>query len=164
MLKLWSELQREFKALGLSRSRRAKDADTTLAFFRECFANEVVTLNGQPLLFKPRPNAPPFIIGGAAPQAIERALNLGDGWLPMNLPPAKLAPLVADYVRRAGERGLRAPRIVTFLNGPRELPEARALVAEFAQAGVTDIIVSGRYADMAGQTALLDFAAGLMAG
>ena len=155
-------MKAEFKALGLSRSRRAKDADNTLAFFRECFANEVVTANGQPLLFKPRPKAPPFIVGGAAPQAIERALKLGDGWLPMNLTPDKLAPLAADYNRRAADRGLPPPRIVTFLGGPRELPAARALVAQFAAVGVTDIIVSGRYIDIAGQTVLLDFAAGLL--
>ncbi len=155
-------MKAEFKALGLARSRRAKDADSTLAFIRECFTNDVVTAHGQPLLFKPRPKAPPFIVGGAAPQAIERALNLGDGWLPMNLTPEKLAPLAADYLRRAADRGLPAPRIVTFLGGPRPLSDARSLVAEFSAAGVTDMIVSGRYLDIAGQTALLDFAAGLL--
>ncbi len=162
-------MKAEFKALGLARSRRAKHADSTLAFIRACFASDVVTAHGQPLLFKPRPKAPPFIVGGAAPQAIERALNLGDGWLPMNLTPEKLAPLAADYIRRATDRGLPAPRIVTFIgaakaqtNAPRVLPEARTLVAEYAAAGVTDIIVSGRYLDVAGQTALLDFAAGLL--
>ena len=159
-------MKAEFRAVGVPRSQRARIADSTLAFLRECFANEVVQSHGQPLLFRPRPKAPPFLVGGAAPHAIERALNLGDGWLPMNLNPAKLAPLAADYRRRAEDRGLPAPRIATFLGGPqpgkpRDLAEARAHVQAFADAGATDLIVSGRYEDAAGQAALLDFAGAL---
>jgi alkanesulfonate monooxygenase SsuD/methylene tetrahydromethanopterin reductase-like flavin-dependent oxidoreductase (luciferase family) len=148
--------------VGVPRSQRARIADATLAFLRECFANEVVESHGQPLLFRPRPKAPPFLVGGAAPHAIERALNLGDGWLPMNLNPAKLAPLAADYRRRAEERGLPAPRIATFLGGPRDVEEARGIVRAFEDAGVTDLIVSGRYQDAAGQAALVEFAGALV--
>lgn len=155
-------MKAEFRAVGVPIKRRARIADATLAFFRHCFANEVVQSHGQPLLFRPRPKAPPFLVGGAAPHAIERALALGDGWLPMGLNPAKLAPLAADYRRRAAELGLPVPRIATFLGGPRDLAEARELVRAFAAAGVTDLIVSGRYQDAAGQASLLDFAASLL--
>lgn len=153
----------EFRAVGRSRARRAKDADATLAFLRECFDNDVVTSNGQPLLFRPRPKAPPFLVGGAAPHAIERALALGDGWLPMNLPPEKLAPLAKEYLERAAERGLPRPRIATFLGGPRgdgasEIDDGVQRAHAYAAAGVTDLIIAGRYLDATGQQALLDFA------
>ena len=154
-------MKAEFKAVGVRLSERARIADETLAFLRACFANDVVESNGQPLLFKPRPKAPPFLVGGAAPHAIERALRLGDGWLPMGLNPQKLAPLAADYLRRAEERGLPRPRIATFIGGPRDIDEGRRYVREYAVAGVTDLLVQGRYTDAAGQGALVEFAAGL---
>ena len=156
-------MKAEFKAVGVPLRQRARIADETLAFLRTCFANDVVLSHGQPLLFKPRPIAPPFLVGGAAPHAIERALKLGDGWLPMNVNPQTLAPLAADYRRRAEERGRPAPRIATFLGGSRDIEEGRRLIREYEDAGVTDILVQGRYADAAGQTALLEFAAGLLA-
>ncbi|HEY6600059.1 MAG TPA: LLM class flavin-dependent oxidoreductase, partial [Pseudomonadales bacterium] len=155
-------MQAEFNAVGVRLRERARIADETLEFLRTCFANEVVESNGQPFLFKPRPKAPPFLVGGAAPHAIERALRLGDGWLPMGLNPQKLAPLAADYRRRAEALGLPRPRIATFI-GPRDREEGRRYVREYADAGVTDLLVQGRYTDAAGQGALVEFAAGLLA-
>ncbi len=155
-------MKAEFNAVGVRLSERARIADETLAFLRACFANDVVVSNGQPLLFKPRPKAPPFLVGGAAPHAIERALRHGDGWLPMGLNPQKLAPLAADYRRRAEERGLPQPRIATFIGGPRDSEEGRRYVREYADAGVTDLLVQGRYTDAAGQGALVEFAARLL--
>ena len=49
----------EFRALGVERRRRGAIADETLAFLDRCFADDVVEANGQPFLFRPRPQRPP---------------------------------------------------------------------------------------------------------
>ncbi len=135
----------EFKALGLDRHQRGKTSDETLAFFHECFANDVVIANDQPFLFRPRPERPPFYIGGRAPHAIERALKYGDGWMPMGKV-EKLAPDIALYRSKAADAGLAAPEIVTF-GGLDENDEAksRATIAEYEAAGITQMIVGRPY-------------------
>ena len=81
----------EFRALGVDRHQRGKDSDAVLSFLNECFANEVVSLNGQEFLFKPRPPKPEILIGGRAPHALQRALKFNAGWLPMAGSPEKVA-------------------------------------------------------------------------
>src|SRR5580765_8784182 len=76
-------MEAEFRAVGVPRNQRGRITDQTLAFLNQCFSNDVVELNGQPFLFRPRPPRPPIFVGGAAPQALRRAAKFGDGWMPM---------------------------------------------------------------------------------
>ena len=132
----------EFRALGVERRRRGALADETLAFLHRCFAADEVEANGQPFLFRPRPARPPIFVGGAPPQALERAARHGDGWLPMGGEPEALAPHV---------RALRAHKpdaeVVLMTALPLDDPaRARERIAAFAEAGVTRIVQgTGRY-------------------
>ena len=139
-------MKAEFKALGKRLSRRAKDSDELLGFLRTAFENDEIELNGQRFLFKPRPTRPPIIVGGRPPHAIERALNLGDGWMPMGMSPEQLRPIVADYRSRARSAGKTSPEVITFTSIPYQDPAAaRDRIAEFEDAGVTTLVHGQRY-------------------
>jgi probable F420-dependent oxidoreductase len=143
-------MEAEFRALGVPRSARARLADETLAFLRRCFAADEVESHGQRFLFRPRPPAPPILVGGAAPHALERAVRFGDGWMPMGGDPAELAPAVAELQRRAREAG-RGPLEVACLLPLRPDEPAAATAARLRALraiGVTRIVAAiGRYAD-----------------
>ncbi len=96
----------EFTAAGVARGARGRITDDTLAFLHECFAADVVSANGQPFIFSPRPARPPLIIGGNGPSARARAVALGDGWMPTLGAPDELRDAVAalrDDFRAAGK-------------------------------------------------------------
>lgn len=87
----------EFRALGIDRHKRGKTSDAVLEFLQACFSSDVVTLNDQEFIFKPRPTKPPVLVGGRAPHALERAVALGDGWMPMARQPAQISDDVREY-------------------------------------------------------------------
>ena len=93
----------EFKALGIDRHRRGVDSDAVLSFLEACFANDVVSLNQQEFLFRPRPNKPAIYVGGRAPHAVARAIRFDAGWLPMVNSPEKLAADMQRYAALAAE-------------------------------------------------------------
>jgi len=139
----------EFRALGVERSRRGKITDETLAFFNEAFANDVVELNGQPFLFKPRPPKPPILVGGAPPHALRRAAELGDGWMPMAANPAQIIEAVGAYRKLTAELD-RPPGNVTVLTAlPLDEPEkARALLGGFRAMEIDRVVVGMGYGDI----------------
>lgn len=137
-------MEPEFKALGVDRAQRGKLTDETLAFLHDCFSNEVVIANEQPFLFKPQPARPPIYIGGGAPQAIERALNYGDGWLPMGRL-SKLAPQIAEYKARSLQENGVAGEVVTFMDAPIDVAQGQAQLADYEAAGVDRVIVGRKY-------------------
>ena len=139
-------MRSEFKALGLNMRRRARDAEAVLEFLHKAFDNDVVELNEQQFLFRPRPKRPPILIGGAPPHAIERAVKYGDGWLPMGLSPTDLKPWVEGYRQKAGEAGNNEPEIVTLTTLPtNDKKDCRDLYHAYQQAGVTTLVHSQRY-------------------
>ena len=44
---------------------------------------DCISENDQEFMFLPRPSRPPFLIGGTAEYAFDRAVAYGDGWIPM---------------------------------------------------------------------------------
>jgi len=138
----------EFKAVGVDRSRRGRITDETLAFIHACFAQDLVTANGQEFLFLPRPARPRIYVGGEGSHAIRRALELGDGWIPIGKTPDELTPVISDYRARAADAGKPEPEIVTFsqLNSD-DLAEAKATVDAFEHAGVNRLVWICRYED-----------------
>jgi probable F420-dependent oxidoreductase len=138
-------MRAEFQAIGKSRKHRVRDSETVLRFLHNCFAEDEVSLNGQSFLFKPRPARPPVYIGGSAPHAVDRALSLGDGWMPMGPLPG-LVPQISDYQARAREMG-KPCDVVAFTQLPSR-PDSNALgdlFAEYETAGVTTLVVSRKY-------------------
>jgi len=136
----------EFKALGINRRERGAISDTTLEFINRCFADEVVQANGQSFLFRPRPIKPPIYVGGAAPQALQRAARFADGWLPMGMEPPALGLAMASYREMTDAKG-RIPGRVTLMRGmPLNDPErCRDLLGQYVDLGVERLVCAIRY-------------------
>jgi len=136
----------EFKALGLNLRKRASDSAAVLEFLQQAFANDVVELNEQQFLFRPRPKKPPILIGGAAPHAIERAVKYGDGWLPMQLSPEQLKPLIKQYREQTQEQGRPDPQVVAFTTLPtNNKNQCQDIMAAYRQAGASTLVHSQKY-------------------
>lgn len=138
----------EFRALGVDRQRRGALTDEVLEFLRRCFdaEDDVVSENGQPFFFRPRPRRPPIFIGGAPPHAFERAVRYADGWMPMTTDPEKLAPQIAELHALAEREGAAKPEVVTLGALPIADPgRAAAQVDALAQLGVTRVITGVPY-------------------
>ena len=143
-------METEFRALGVPRERRGAATDATLDLLHRAFASDVVTENGQPFLFLPRPARPPILVGGSGRHALARAVRYGDGWLPMGSDPAKLAPTIAELRDTFAAAGKPAPQVVVITSLPLESPdEAVDRVGALAAVGVTSVIQGWRYADAA---------------
>lgn len=152
----------EFKALGLSRADRGRVSDATLEFLRDCFSQDEVTLNDQPFLFKPRPAAPPILVGGRPPHALTRATALADGWLPMVRSPEQLRPDIERY-RQLTDAAGRPPGQVTVMTGlGSDMDQAGQLLAEYAALGVTRVVAAVTYQSMDEYCAYLDQLAGII--
>lgn len=150
----------EFRALGVERRHRGRLADETLAFLRSCFEDDVARAHGQEFLFRPRPARPPIYVGGAGPHALERTVRFGDGWMPMMVPPEKLAGETAKLRELATAAGRTAPEVVALCGFDpgdplRAADQARALLA----AGATHLVAGTRYDDAEGFRRQVDFLA-----
>ena len=141
-------MEAEFRALGVDRRKRGALTDELLAFMHECFANDVVTRNGQDFLFMPRPARPPFLLGGAAEHAFDRIVRYGDGWMPMKGDPAFLREPVQQLASLMRAAGKPPPQVIPLTGLPLDdLPKAREQLAALAELGVTGVVHAGRYAD-----------------
>ncbi len=150
-------MEPEFRALGVDRAQRGKLTDETLAFFNEAFANDVVELNGQPFLFKPRPPKPPILVGGAAPHALKRAAELADGWLPMAKNPAQILKAVGEYRKLTTELGKPQGNVTVMTALPLDEPDkARALLNGYRAMEVDRLVIGMGYRDIDSYTAQLD--------
>jgi len=138
----------EFRALGVPREQRGRITDETLAQWRAWFADDHAEANGQPFLFRPRPPRPPLFVGGQPPHALERAVRLGDGWMPMGTDPAKLRPH-AERLRALARQHDREPLEIAALGALPldDPPRAREQLAALAEIGVTRVAHGARYAD-----------------
>ena len=136
----------EFKALGVARSRRGALTDAALELLHRCFAADEVEVNGESILFLPRPQRPPIYIGGAPPHALRRAVRFGDGWMPPSSDPEELAPSIGELRRLNREAGKPAPEVVVTLRQPLEDDGlARQQVARLGAVGVTRIALALPY-------------------
>ena len=142
-------MEPEFRALGVDPRQRGKITDAVLDLLERCFAGDVVTENGQPFLFRPRPSKPPVLIGGGPPHALERAARYGDGWLPMALAPEKLARHMATYRALCAQAGRPAGSATVLGALPLADPVAAAeRLAAYAEAGAERFVHGTRYEGM----------------
>jgi len=164
-------LEPEFRALGVDYAARNELFDEALVVMKQAWTGESVTVDGRGFSAHghhalPRPAQrphPPIWIGGNSRRAIRRAVDHGDGWMPIPSP-AKLAerrrtPGIEtlddlgarlDYLRAyAAERARPAPRDVMFMpigrsmyhRGEPDPGEERAQIEELAEIGVTTVAV-----------------------
>ena len=143
----------EFRALGLNRHQRGKMTDQVLQVINDCFAEDEVVLNNQPLLFKPRPQKPAIYIGGRAPHAWHRATQFSAGWIPMVKNPAQLAPQLEAYRQYTAARDCPPGRVTAMTgtlfdtNGTLNLDEFSEAHNAFAALGVERVVYSIGYED-----------------
>ena len=120
-------LQKEFEALGApSYAERGRATDEFLNAFKVLWTAEAPKLEGRhvnfdTIMFAPKPVTkphPPIWIGGESPQALGRAVRLGDGWYPASNNPQhrldtaeRLAKGVSELARVA-ERAGRDPKSI----------------------------------------------------
>ncbi len=141
----------EFQAVGVDRRRRGAITDETLAFMNACFAADEVEANGQPLLFRPRPAKPPFLIGGKALHALARAVAHGEGWLPVVRGPEEIADDVARYRALTAAAGKPDGSVTVSTRLPLDDAAAcRDLLAQYRDLGVERLICGFPYDDGAG--------------
>jgi probable F420-dependent oxidoreductase len=164
-------LEAEFRALGVDYAARNERFDEALVVMKQVWTGESVDIVGHGFVARghhalPRPAQrphPPIWIGGNSRRAMRRAVDHGDGWMPIPNPAAlaerrrtpgleSLDDLRArlDYLRGyALEQGRRAPRDVMFMplgrdmyapaafDAPAQVEHARALEA----LGVTQLAI-----------------------
>src|SRR5262250_1802812 len=138
----------EFRAVGVDRRRRGALTDATLAFLQRCFAADEAESNGQRFLFLPRPPRPPIFVGGAPPHALRRAVELGDGWMPMGAEPDALRLSIGELRELAVAAGKPSPEVVAMTRLPLDdRARTRDVLQRYAAAGATRVVHAWRYAD-----------------
>ena len=119
----------EFRALGVPRAERGQRTDATLDFFDDCFAQDVVSINGQAFLFKPRPPKPPILVGGRGPHAWRRAAQKGDGFLPMARDAQSVSSEIDGYRRLVAQSAGGQGHVSVMTRAPSSLAELDAFRA-----------------------------------
>lgn len=139
-------LAEEFTALGVPRSRRGVITDETLGFINGAAEDPLIEMNGQPLFLKPKLNRPPIYVGGSPSVAIPRALQFGDGWMPVSMLPDELAPHIMTFQRQAAERSKGAMEIVAMKTLPlADKNAAHDLARQYQEVGVTHLVHTQGY-------------------
>jgi probable F420-dependent oxidoreductase len=136
----------EFRALGLDPKRRGALTDETLAVLHRCFQSDVVEVNGQPILFQPRPVRPPIYVGGKPPYTLRRAVRFGDGWIPAGIEPEALKPGIAQLREMCQAAGRPMLEVIAMKTLPlADLPRAIDYARQFRDAGVTHLVHTQGY-------------------
>ncbi len=107
-------LEPEFTALGVDYAERNELTDEAIVTMRAAWTGDSVTASGRhwhaagnTMLPRPtQPAGPPIWVGGNSKQAIRRAVELGDGWMPMPSPAGSERRLhTPPITSRDGARG-----------------------------------------------------------
>jgi probable F420-dependent oxidoreductase len=130
-----------------------------VAAMRALWTGEPVSFSGTwidfpEVLCRPAPVQrphPPVVIGGMGPNVKKRVATWGDGWMPIGLPPEKVAKARAEIAELAREQG-RDPKGITItvmtgappgLEQPMlELMPAADVYAAYAAAGAERVVIS----------------------
>ncbi|MCB2079247.1 MAG: TIGR03619 family F420-dependent LLM class oxidoreductase [Novosphingobium sp.] len=134
----------EFDALGLEFRARGKRTDESIRALRKLWLDEASTFSGDHFGFKdafsyPKParaGGIPVLIGGESKPAMRRVAELGDGWLPYNLPVEEASGVIAalkEQTRSYG-RDPEALRIIKIVYSNASLDDLK----RYRDAGVTE--------------------------
>lgn len=138
----------EFDAMGVDFATRGKRANEAIAALRALWTQEASSYSGAFFQFEdaysfPKPARPagvPILIGGESPAALRRVAEIGDGWLPYNLPVDEAARVIGglkEATRRNG-RDPEALRIVKIVYSSARLDDLK----RYRDAGVTEFNVA----------------------
>jgi len=143
-------MEEEFRALGIDPKRRGTMTDETLAVLHRCFQSDVVEVNGQAILFQPRPVRPPIYVGGKPPHSLRRAVRFGDGWIPAGIEPEALRPGIVQLQEFCQAAGRSPLEVIAMKTLPlADLPQAVDYARQFQDAGVTHLVHTQGYETVA---------------
>ena len=163
-------LEPEYEALGVPFEERNDLTDEAIVAMKQAWASDGVVFDGRHFQARghtmlPRPVQqphPPIWVGGNSKRAIRRAVELGDGWIPL-VNPAKaverrrtpametlddLASRIAYAREHAAAVGREAPLGIMFaLGGLRFEGGLVELAGALAELGVTELYTAARPVD-----------------
>ena len=107
------EYPQEFRACQIPLSERGARTDEAIPLLRRLWSGEVQTLDGRyyamdQVRIQPKPvqvHGPPIIVAGRKQRAMQRAVALGDGWMPYLYSARRYAESVQTIQRLAEEAG-----------------------------------------------------------
>jgi probable F420-dependent oxidoreductase len=133
----------EMENHGTAYGTRFKKLREQVLAMRAIWTQETATFHGDIVRFDaiwchPKPvqkPGPPVVIGGLSPQAIDRVLDYGDGWLPIDggMGPDALRPMLDEFERRRAAKGRTRSTLTISIYGIPNKPEA---VAKYRDMGV----------------------------
>jgi probable F420-dependent oxidoreductase len=131
----------EMENHGTDFKTRFKKLREQVLAIREIWTKEAAEFHGEmvrfdPIWCHPKPMqkpGPPIILGGMSAHAMDRAIDYGDGWMPLDggRGPDSLSPMLGEFNRRLAARA-RASMPVTIFGAPQS---ADAL-SKYEQLGV----------------------------
>jgi probable F420-dependent oxidoreductase len=118
----------EMENHGTDYKTRFKKLREQVLAIREIWTKEAAEFHGEmvrfdPIWCHPKPMqkpGPPVILGGMSAHAMDRAIDYGDGWMPLDggRGPDSLSPMIAEFQRRLVARA-RASIGVTIFGAPQ---------------------------------------------
>ena len=126
------------------------------------FHGEFVSFD--PMIARPKPHRkphPPVIVGGGFPHAARRAIEYGDGWMPLGGRDLDVAALLPRFRQMAAEAGRDPEAVPVTVYGVGPDPDA---LRRYADAGAARVVLSVPSAGEDEVLPLLDRYAAMMAG
>lgn len=145
----------EMEAMDVVAEGRQRRAIESLAVMRALWAHETdfggefysyAGVDAYPLPV--RPGGPPIVMGGWSRAALRRAARHAQGWYGFGLDPAAVADAVAGIHAEADAIGRDLTEFVVSATPTVRMNEA--LVREFADAGVDELVLSAESSDLDG--------------
>ncbi len=162
-------LPEENAALGVAYDSRGGYCNEFIEVLRLLWTNERASFAGEffafdDLISSPKPLQkphPPIVVGGNRPPALRRAARLGDGWHPMNVSPDGVRRRLETV--RAEATALRRDHVLATVQVRLDMRRVTAeSVAEYSDAGVSELVMSLNTADVGEIDAALETFASAM--
>jgi probable F420-dependent oxidoreductase len=160
----------EMENHGTDFKTRFKKMKEQVLALREIWTNDAAEFHGEfvrfdPIWCHPKPlqrPGPPVILGGMSTHALDRAVDYGDGWMPIDggMGPQGLAPMVAEFGKRLAARG-RSRKDVTL--SVFAAPQKADALGKYRDLGVERAVLLIRPEPRDAVCAKLDRLAGLVA-
>src|SRR5579871_3840642 len=162
-------VEEEFDALGVPFHNRGRLTDEYLQAMRELWSNDAPAFDGATIHFsnvnfwpKPRQRpGPPLLVAGVSRRAIERAIALGDGWNPNNMPLDQLQRRLGHYRAGCAEAGRPSDLPIVMRTDMRVLDEDPDERVSFTGTPKSIIGDLHAYADAGIDEFIFDFTAGV---
>jgi probable F420-dependent oxidoreductase len=86
---------------------------------------------------------PPIWVGAAGERALKNTVAIGDGWMPLQPPPAKLAAELKMLEKLCAGAGRRFSDLeLSITMGPEPAPDPRTLIKQYEDLGVKRMILN----------------------